>query len=102
MRSASRAEDSCVACSYRVTYGWPDLFVGNFSPRQDHIPSPDRLYVNMGGLYFRAATEYGLDVQVTGARPPLLPVGMRAASYNWQSGVGVKAKGGPSRCLATL
>ena len=48
-----------------MTYGWPDLFVGNFSPRQDHIPSPDRLYVNMGGLYFRAATEYGLDVQVT-------------------------------------
>jgi hypothetical protein len=29
-----------------------------------------------------------------------LPVGKRPARYNWQSGVGVKAKGGPSRCLA--
>jgi VCBS repeat protein len=28
--------------------GWPDLFVDNFYPRPDGIPTPDRLFLNLG------------------------------------------------------
>ncbi len=28
--------------------GWPDLFVDNFYPRPDGIPTPDRLFINLG------------------------------------------------------
>jgi hypothetical protein len=45
---------------------YPDLFVGNRYPRQDSIPSPNRLFINQGGTSFRDATEYGLDLEVGG------------------------------------
>ena len=28
--------------------GWPDLFVDNFYPRPDGVPTPDRLFINRG------------------------------------------------------
>lgn len=28
--------------------GWPDLFVDDFHPRPDGLPTPDRLYLNLG------------------------------------------------------
>jgi hypothetical protein len=40
---------------------YPDLYVGNDFPRQDGIPSPNRLFINTGGTRFRSASEYGLD-----------------------------------------
>ncbi|MEX0983446.1 MAG: sulfatase-like hydrolase/transferase [Actinomycetota bacterium] len=45
---------------------YPDLYVTNAYPRADGIASPNRLYVNVGGSGFRAAGEFGLDVEVGG------------------------------------
>jgi hypothetical protein len=46
--------------------GYPDIFLVNKYPRADLIPSPDRLFINVQGTYFRDATEYGLDVEQGG------------------------------------
>ena len=46
--------------------GWPDLFVTNYYPRVDSLPTPNRLFINQGGTSFRSAPEYGLDQTVGG------------------------------------
>jgi hypothetical protein len=40
---------------------YPDLFVGNWYPREDNRESPNRLFINMNGTSFRDAPEYGLN-----------------------------------------
>ncbi len=45
---------------------YPDLYVTNAYPRADGIPSPNRLFVSVGGTGYRAAPEYGLDVELGG------------------------------------
>jgi FG-GAP-like repeat len=46
--------------------GWPDLFVANYYPRPDGLPTPNRFYLNQGGEGFRSAPEFGLNQQVGG------------------------------------
>ena len=46
--------------------GWPDLFVSNFYPRPDLLPTPNRFYLNDHGQGFSPAPEYGLNQQVGG------------------------------------
>lgn len=43
-----------------------DLFVGNFYPRTDDLPTPNRLYLQDPAGTFRSAPGYGLDVQIGG------------------------------------
>lgn len=45
---------------------WPDLLVSNFPDRADGLPSPNRLYINVGGTHFVDSPSYGLDLE-TGA-----------------------------------
>jgi hypothetical protein len=60
--------------------GWPDLFVANFYPRPDGLPTPNRLFINQGGTGFVDAPEFGLDQQVGGMA--LAPGCAQAADYN--------------------
>lgn len=46
--------------------GWKDLYVSNFYPRSDNIPSPNVLFINEAGGGFRRATEYGVEAEVGG------------------------------------
>jgi hypothetical protein len=43
---------------------YPDLFVGNEYPRVDHIPSPNRLFVNVGGTRFEEVAVPGLTGEI--------------------------------------
>ena len=43
---------------------YPDLFVGNLYPRQDGVPSPNRLFINQGGTVFRDAKGFGLTEEI--------------------------------------
>lgn len=43
---------------------YPDLYVGNGSPRRDSISSPARLFINVGGSHFRDAEEYGVNEEI--------------------------------------
>jgi hypothetical protein len=66
-----------------------DILVGNVSPRNDGMPSPNRLFVNEGPNGWRSAPEFGLDLEysVGGAGRP----GSRFGGGNW-----------PMGCLTTL
>jgi hypothetical protein len=44
--------------------GYPDLIVGNDPDRADGLPSPDRLFINIGGAYFIDAPGFGLDREI--------------------------------------
>ena len=46
--------------------GWPDLFVSNYYPRPDGIPSRNQFYLNVHGTRFVSAPSYGLNKQVGG------------------------------------
>jgi hypothetical protein len=46
---------------------YPDLFVGNEYPRVDRVPSPNRLFVNVGGTRFQEVVLPGLTGEI-GAR----------------------------------
>ncbi|CAN5765098.1 hypothetical protein BH24ACT25_BH24ACT25_12580 [soil metagenome] len=46
--------------------GFLDLYVGNKFPRTDDRYSKSKLFINEGGVRFRAANEYGLNRQVGG------------------------------------
>lgn len=46
---------------------YPDLFVGNDYPRQDGIPSPNRVFVNVGGTTFQELVVPGVTGEI-GAR----------------------------------
>lgn len=46
--------------------GWPDLFVSNYYPRPDDLPTPNRLYLNDHGTRFVSAPGYGLNQTVGG------------------------------------
>jgi hypothetical protein len=46
--------------------GWPDLYVVNFFPRPDGLPTTNRLFLNQHGLSFAPAPWYGLDEEVGG------------------------------------
>jgi FG-GAP-like repeat len=61
-----------------------DALVGNVSPRSDGKPSPNRLFLNDGDARFRAAPEFGLDLEysVGGAGKPGSPFG----GGNWPMG----------------
>jgi hypothetical protein len=69
-----RAKEFRVADPYgrgrRVTFidvnhdVYPDLFVGNHYPRRDGVPSPNRLFINVGGLGFHDARRFGLTKEV--------------------------------------
>lgn len=43
---------------------YPDLFVGNASPRTDGHRSPNRLFINRGGERFRSARDYHVNREV--------------------------------------
>ncbi|MDT5230228.1 MAG: hypothetical protein QOI39_728 [Mycobacterium sp.] len=60
--------------------GWPDLFVSNFYPRPDGIPSPNRFYLNQGGTSFQDSPSYGLDLEVGGLA--MAPGCAQAYDYN--------------------
>lgn len=58
-----------------------DLFVGNHCCRPDGLPSPNRLFMNVGGTSFRDAPEYGLNHEIGNGRC------LQAADFNrdgWQ------------------
>jgi hypothetical protein len=61
-----------------------DILVGNVSPRNDGLPSPNRLFVNEGPNGWRSAPEFGLDLEysVGGAGRP----GSRFGGGNWPMG----------------
>ncbi len=42
---------------------YPDLFVGNATPRTDGQPTPNRLFINQGGTRFVDSPAYGLNVE---------------------------------------
>ena len=46
---------------------YPDLFLGNHYPRQDGIPSPNRVFVNVSGTTFRELVVPGVTAEI-GAR----------------------------------
>ena len=46
--------------------GWADLFVSNYYPRTDGLPTPNRFFQNQAGTSFSSAPEYGLDQTVGG------------------------------------
>ena len=46
--------------------GWVDLFVSNFYPRTDGLPTPNRFFLNQSGTSFSSAPAYGLDLTVGG------------------------------------
>jgi hypothetical protein len=46
--------------------GWPDLFVSNYYPRPDGVPSLNRFYINQAGTSFQDSPDYGLDLEVGG------------------------------------
>ena len=46
--------------------GWPDLFVANYYPRPDGLPTPNRFYLNIGGTHFESPSGWGLNQQVGG------------------------------------
>ena len=46
--------------------GYLDLFVGNFYPRVDGLPTPNRFYVRDPNGGFISAPEYGIDLEVGG------------------------------------
>lgn len=46
--------------------GLLDLFVGNFYPRGDGLPTPNRFYVQEPDGIFRGAPEYGVDLEIGG------------------------------------
>lgn len=60
--------------------GWQDLYVVNFYPRPDGLPTKNRLYINQGGTSFRSAPEYGLDEQVGGLAT--IPGCVQAVDYD--------------------
>jgi hypothetical protein len=60
--------------------GWPDLFVANYYPRPDGLPTPNRLFINQDGAGFVDAPEFGLDQQVGGLA--LAPGCAEAADYD--------------------
>src|SRR5207253_1554377 len=66
-----------------------DILVGNVSPRNDGMPSPNRLFLNEGPNGWRSAPEFGLDLEysVGGAGAP----GSKFGGGNW-----------PMGCLTTL
>ncbi len=61
-----------------------DILVGNVSPRNDGMPSPNRLFLNEGPNGWRPAPELGLDLEysVGGAGRP----GGRFGGGNWPMG----------------
>ncbi len=61
-----------------------DILVGNVSPRNDGMPSPNRLFLNEGPNGWRPAPELGLDLEysVGGAGLP----GSRFGGGNWPMG----------------
>lgn len=46
--------------------GWEDIYVTNFYPRQDGLPTPNVLFINEAGQSFRRATEFGLEHDLGG------------------------------------
>jgi hypothetical protein len=60
--------------------GWQDLYVVNYYPRPDVLPTKNRLYMNQGGTSFRSAPEYGLDQQVGGVAA--IPGCVQAVDYD--------------------
>jgi hypothetical protein len=46
--------------------GWPDLFVSNYYPRPDGLPTSNHLYLNDHGRRFVSAPGYGLNKTVGG------------------------------------
>lgn len=43
---------------------FPDLFVGNDAVRLDGLPSPNRLFMNLGGSSFQEAPGLGVDLEI--------------------------------------
>ena len=43
---------------------YPDLFVGNEYPRKDKVPSPNRLFINVGGTRFQELAMPGLTAEI--------------------------------------
>lgn len=60
--------------------GWPDLFVSNYYPRPDGLPTPNQFYLNDHGRDFVAAPAYGLDRTVGGLA--LAPGCQQSGDYN--------------------
>jgi hypothetical protein len=60
--------------------GWPDLFVSNYYPRPDGLPTPNRLYLNDHGTRFVSAPGYGLNQTVGGLA--LAPGCQQGGDYN--------------------
>jgi hypothetical protein len=50
--------------------GAPDLWIGNQNERPDGLPSPNRLFLNVGGTRFVDAPSYGLDTEEGGGIGP--------------------------------
>lgn len=46
--------------------GFLDLFVGNYAPRADGLPSPNRFYLQSPPGTFASAPEYGVDLEIIG------------------------------------
>ena len=46
--------------------GWDDLFVSNYYPRTDALPTPNRFFQNQAGTSFSSGPAYGLDQTVGG------------------------------------
>ena len=44
--------------------GYPDLVLGNQSDRADGLPSPNRLFLNVGGTSFADVPSFGLDREI--------------------------------------
>lgn len=60
--------------------GWPDLFVSNYYPRPDGLPTPNRFYLNDHGKGFVSAPGYGLNRTVGGLA--LAPGCQQSGDYN--------------------
>jgi FG-GAP-like repeat/FG-GAP repeat len=60
--------------------GWPDLFVSNYYPRPDGLPTPNKFYLNDHGTGFVAAPGYDLNKTVGGLA--LAPGCQQAGDYN--------------------
>jgi hypothetical protein len=60
--------------------GWPDLFVSNYYPRPDGLPTPNQFYLNDHGRNFVAAPSFGLNKTVGGLA--LAPGCQQSGDYN--------------------
>ena len=60
--------------------GWPDLFVSNYYPRPDGLPTPNRFYLSDHGRGFVSAPGYGLNRTVGGLA--LAPGCQQSGDYN--------------------